>query len=634
MKKCSYSLLIVLVLLIFSCGQHSTQQYKYKPAENMKTKNMVTIPELVNANIPGAPILSQPIQIQGEIDEIITEKHGYAYPALFDWNKDGKKDLLIGEFETGAKGSYLQIHLNEGTNEVPKYSGKFEYARDIKGDTITAYYWCCIGLHPRFVDLTGDGIKDLVTGSYNPGIISMWEGTENGFKPVVEVEQEGNPREYVMGLPFTNSKGLDYWNYTSVSFADFNNDGLYDLFVSGSGGLRVALNIGTKTKPKFGYRQLLLDPEGSTLYLADYKQMLKKDPNAKFVSGDMKSYIEPFDWDGDGIIDLLATSSYSYEGQNPIEFFRGVQTPKGIRFEQRKPLFSRKDGKGRPFPGSATQVKVEDFNNDGIPDLLIGMSILSVQDYRMVDSLAWKPLDYFDLPKVGKDLGHGYGDPKRHTETQKFQQMRKKEDPLYKIPWYYQRDLDQQVKDIYSSRHRGYVYVMYGQKSKTKAEVKKYSEAKDFVLPDHLKIKTENRLTRKSGPVTVSIEATKNPDGYEVPMVIRVKFKMDSGWYLYADTKHNRESGYVPTTIEFVSCEGAKESGKVSTPEMFNPEGVAKYQGKELLFEQVFRIGRKYFEEKNKRVDVKVTYQTCNKDMCLPPVTIEKRLEFEFKMEF
>lgn len=620
--------LLVLVFVIAACGNQSAQRYTYKPAKNMKTQNMVSIPEIVNENIPGAPKLSQPIQIQGEIDEIMAEKHGYAYPALYDWNKDGKKDLLIGEFETGKTGSYLQIHLNEGTNELPKYSGKFEYAKDLAGDTITAYYWCCIGIHPRFVDLTGDGIDDMVTGSYNPGIISMWEGTENGFKPVVEVDQEGDPKKYINGLEFIDSRAHEYWNYSSANFADFNGDGLYDLFVAGSGGLRVALNIGTKTKPKFGYRQLLLDPQGNALILMDQK--IIDEHNAKHVgpiSGDMKSYIEPVDWDGDGVMDLLATSTYSYKGQNPIEFFRGVKTPKGIRFEQRRPLFTAKNGSDRPFPGSATQVKVEDFNNDGTPDLLIGMSILTVRDYRMVDSLAWKSLDHLNLPRVGKDLGAGYADSTKHEQNCK-QAERMAEYTGKKVNWFYARPMDEQVKDMYATRHKGYVYVMYGEKSESTAQLKQYAEAKDFVLPDVYKLKTNATSTKTSGPVTVSIESTEDPNPYGNPMVVRAKFKMKPGWYLYADTKHNRDNDYIVTKVEFTPCKGTKLAGPVITPEVFSPESVGKYEGEELVFEQVFSMGREFYNVKDKKVGVKITYQTCNQDMCLPPVTIEETVKF------
>jgi hypothetical protein len=621
----------LLALLALACK--SSKYPSYDVAQNMKTRNMVTIPELINADIPGAPVLSQPVHIQGTINEIMTEKHGYAYPALYDWDKDGLKDLLIGEFETGKSGSFLQIHLNEGSNEHPVFTGDFEYAKDLQGDTITAYYWCCIGLHPRFVDLTGDGIDDLVTGSYNPGIITMWEGTNEGFKPAMEVDQEGDPRKYINGLPLTDNRSMDYWNYSSANFADFNNDGLYDLFVAGSGGLRVALNIGSKTKPKFGYRQLLLDPEGQALLLMDKEQMdqhEEKYGSAMCISGDMKSYIEPVDWDGDGVLDLLATSTYSYEGQNPVEFFRGVQTPKGLRFEQRVPLFKRKDGQPRPLPGSGTQVKVEDYNNDGVKDLLLGVSIISVDDYQIVDSLAWQSLDHHQLPRIGKDLGHGYGDPKRHKETMEMQKKMAEWYPGSKIPWYYQRELDDEVLDIYSSRHRGYVYVMYGQKPASKAQVKEYTNAKDFVLAEKYQLKTKEKASHQTKEVKVAFEATENPSGYDTPMVIKVKFTMKPGWYLYADTKHNRDDGYFPTTIEFETCKGVVVREALKTPVVSNPEGTGRYEGLELEFEQVFNMTREYYGVKadDKKIKATVKYQTCNQDMCLPPVTVEEVIAF------
>ena len=627
MKEMRLILFIILVFSLAACNTQDVSLPVSKQAQNMKTKNMVTIPELINSDITGAPILSQPIQIQGEVDEIIIEKHGYAYPALYDWNKDGKKDLLIGEFKTGKTGSFLQIHINDGSNEQPKYSGRFEYAKDLKGDTITAYFWCCIGFHPRFVDLTGDGIEDLVTGSYNPGIISMWEGTEIGFKPVVIIEQQGFIEKTINGLPFNDSRSLNYWNYTSVNFADYDGDGFYDLFVGGSGGFRVAKNIGNKTHPKFGHRKLLLDVDGNPLITLPQEIIDKR--NAEYAgspSGDVKTYLEPTDWDGDGVLDLLATNSYSHKGQNPIDFYRGVNTPKGIRFENRKPLFHRKDGNPKTLPGSATQVKVEDFNNDGVNDLLVGMSIISVQDYQIVDSIAWTTLDELQLPTVGKDLGAGYGDVKRHKQNCEMYKKFNGDNAA----WYYKKPLDKQIEDIYSTRHRGYVYVMYGTKSKTKAKPKLVTQVKDYILPDVYKVKTNVSIVNQTKQAALYIESTKNTDNFRSPYLIKTRFEMEDSWYLYADTKHNIDMGYIPTKVEFELCEGLLLLGELIKPEILNPEGVAKYQGSELVFEQLFSITGDFYnlKKEDKKVKVKVTYQACNQDMCLPPVTVEKTIHF------
>ena len=57
---------------------------------------------------------------------VLTEKHGLAAPALWDFNGDGKRDLLVGEFETnsskfpmGADGSTVRVYLNVGTDSEP-----------------------------------------------------------------------------------------------------------------------------------------------------------------------------------------------------------------------------------------------------------------------------------------------------------------------------------------------------------------------------------------------------------------------------------------------------------------------------------------------------------------------------------
>lgn len=126
------------VMLMSSCKDSAVQ---IEPAKNMKTSKILQFPKIVNADIPGAPVLGQPLHIQGKTEEIVIGKHGLAFPTMYDWNKDGKLDLLVGEFETGEKDSFIRIFLNEGSNSAPRYSGEYEYAKDTKGDTITAYYW-------------------------------------------------------------------------------------------------------------------------------------------------------------------------------------------------------------------------------------------------------------------------------------------------------------------------------------------------------------------------------------------------------------------------------------------------------------------------------------------------------------
>lgn len=40
-------------------------------------------------------------------------------PCVVDWNNDGAKDLLVGQFTSG----YIWLYLNQGTNLNPLFSG-------------------------------------------------------------------------------------------------------------------------------------------------------------------------------------------------------------------------------------------------------------------------------------------------------------------------------------------------------------------------------------------------------------------------------------------------------------------------------------------------------------------------------
>ncbi len=122
-----------IALLLVSCGGGvETDESK------IRATNLPIIPTIEFNKIDGAPNLSQPQLIKGSKYDVRVEKHGNAYPNLYDYNKDGKLDLLVGEFETSADESRIKAFLNIGTAKNPKYSGEFEYVKDINGLPIFA----------------------------------------------------------------------------------------------------------------------------------------------------------------------------------------------------------------------------------------------------------------------------------------------------------------------------------------------------------------------------------------------------------------------------------------------------------------------------------------------------------------
>ncbi|AXP80860.1 FG-GAP repeat protein [Mariniflexile rhizosphaerae] len=477
---------IILIVSLLFCAvntqcnvntESDVQTVKKKDTKNTLGPN--DFPELIHADIPGAPKLGKPQLIMGDSLPVRGEGNGWVAPAVYDWNGDGKKDVLIGEFGSGRQwgvitGHHIRVYQNKGTDAAPEFSDEFIYAREIPelkestGTPLSIYTFCCFPFTPRFADLDNDGFTDLLSGQYTPGYITWFRGSANGFLHGIKLEEAYDPiRDCWSNLdyfkashepPITDFKSRKYWMYSSAAFGDFDDDGDQDMIVGGE-ALRICENIGTKSVPKFGKRELLYDVHGKQL--------------ESHSSVNMVPYV--VDRDRDGTLDILMTDAFTDKGKNAaVTFFRGVKTPdrpvggkEVLRFEAGVPLFKTKNGK-KEFPGSWLNICVTDWNNDGVNDLLIGTSVATLKGTFDHDlSWSWE-----------HDTGIGKLNPLYYPDSFKenieIQQARHdsivaamgKEEALKK---YYVSDKEPYEryygKGVHRTlAHKGYVYVMLGEK--------------------------------------------------------------------------------------------------------------------------------------------------------------------------
>ncbi len=75
-----------------------------------------TVIALLAATPAFAQELGKPVRLEADGKPIDTEI-GHATPALYDFDGDGKRDLLVGQFGGGK----MKIFRNLGTREKPKF---------------------------------------------------------------------------------------------------------------------------------------------------------------------------------------------------------------------------------------------------------------------------------------------------------------------------------------------------------------------------------------------------------------------------------------------------------------------------------------------------------------------------------
>lgn len=265
----------------------------------------------------------------------------YSVPSFFDWNNDGRKDLIIGE-----SSGKVRVFLNNGTTVVPAFNNYF-FAQAAGSDLQVAPSGC-LGSFPRVVYWDDDSKKDLLVGS-GTGTISIFLG----------IGEDNNPVFAAGTFVQANSSDISVGYRATSIFEDWNNDGKKDLIVGAfDGKIHIFINEGMNSTPDF-----------------QTESFANLGSSVLTVSSGRSSPIF-YDFDRDGKKDLITGNT---DGQ--LLFYKNTNTVENTVFSDYVSLTSL----GIPIhlPGSPrSRPSFCDWNNNAFVDVLIGAADGKVYLYR------------------------------------------------------------------------------------------------------------------------------------------------------------------------------------------------------------------------------------------------------------
>ena len=291
-------------------------------------------------------------------------------PIAFDWDRDGDKDLIVGD-EDGRVAFVENVGLHtENGARVPRFAPPKYFQQQAE------FLKCGALATPVGCDWDGDGDTDILSGN-TAGYIELFENLSG---PHVESPKWNKPiRLKVDGRDFRIMAGPNgsiqgpaeaKWGYTTLNVGDWDGDSLPDIvFNSILGRVEWLRNIGTRSEPIFSAPQPIEVEWEDTQPVLAWGWLR---PKGKELLTQWRTTPAIFDFNNDGLLDLAMLDHDGY-----LAYFERARTDQRLILKAPRRRFV--DSKKQPLrlnvgaAGKSGRRKlcVTDWNGDGRFDFLL-----------------------------------------------------------------------------------------------------------------------------------------------------------------------------------------------------------------------------------------------------------------------
>ncbi len=256
-----------------------------------------------------------------------------AYPAFFDYDNDGLKDLFVGNY--GYYGSTFQPKIAQFRNIGTAANPEFDL---ITLDYASLSALSILNMVPAFGDLDADTDADMIIGGVD-GKLHYFENTAPVGSTANFVLTEAN-------LKNSNNRVIDVGDYATPQIVDVDGDGKNDLVIGARNGKLAYYNhIGSGTSP-------ILSMDS----ISHFWGGVKVNRPTYFIG-----YSYPFLFKQGGISKLMVGAESGY-----LQIYDSIDGNLGGTFTKTDTTYLD------IFQGTRTAPNGADINNDGLMDLMVG----------------------------------------------------------------------------------------------------------------------------------------------------------------------------------------------------------------------------------------------------------------------